>query len=107
MIASHLDGKPISTPKGMIKMRTEKSKRRNPSPKAACLAAIVCLMAIIQTSAADFDARKHGIRIGWANDGAIRNCSFSNIVMHDTVRGIGIILPGIGNITDYGREATP
>ena len=47
-----------------------------------------------------------GIRIGWANDGAIRNCSFSNIVMHDTVRGIGIILPGIGNITDYGREAT-
>ena len=47
-----------------------------------------------------------GIRIGWANDGAIRNCSFSNIVMHDTVRGIGIILPSIGNITDYGREAT-
>ena len=89
-----------------MKMRTETYNRRNPLPKTGWMTAIVCLMAIIQTSAADFDARKHGIRIGWANDGAIRNCSFSNIVMHDTVRGIGIILPGIGNITDYGREAT-
>lgn len=47
-----------------------------------------------------------GIRIGWTNDGVIRNCSFSNIVMHDTVTGINITLPGIGNKLDYGREAT-
>ena len=26
----------------------------------------------------------NGIRLGWVNDGVIRNCSFSNIAMHDT-----------------------
>ena len=48
----------------------------------------------------------NGIRIGWVNDGVIRNCSFSNIVMHDTRTGITIDLPGIPRNPDYGREAT-
>ncbi len=50
-----------------------------------------------------------GIRIGWTNDGVIRDSIFSNIVMHDTTVGIDITLPanmsGPG-WTDYGREAT-
>ena len=45
-----------------MKMRTRKSNRRNPLPKTVWMTAIVCLMAIIQTSAADFDARKHGAK---------------------------------------------
>lgn len=48
----------------------------------------------------------NGIRIGWVNDGVIRNCSFSNIVMDDTRNGIAIELPGLPKHNDYGREAT-
>jgi len=48
-----------------------------------------------------------GIRLGWVNDGVIRNCLFSNIAMHDTSQGISIMLPAVpGNHPDYGREAT-
>ncbi len=53
-----------------------------------------------------------GIRIGWLNDGVIKNCTFSNIVMTDTSVGISIILPYImpdkNNMAsaDIGREAT-
>lgn len=50
-----------------------------------------------------------GIRIGWLNDGTIRNCTFSNIVMTDTNVGIGIRLPGRAvddKWADEGREAT-
>ncbi len=50
-----------------------------------------------------------GIRIGWTNDGVIRDCSFSNIIMHDTSVGIALVLPRKKNApgwTDYGREAT-
>lgn len=50
-----------------------------------------------------------GIRIGWTNDGVIRDCQFSNIAMHDTSVGVSIVLPkprsGPGR-TDWGREAT-
>ena len=62
----------------------------------------------------------NGIRIGWINDGVIRNCVFSNLVITDSNRGIGIILPyrlrQSGNVrivdpknpisTDVGREET-
>jgi len=48
----------------------------------------------------------NGIRLGWVNDGVIRNCSFSNIAMHDTSTGICIMLPDVPNNPDYGREAT-
>ena len=47
-----------------------------------------------------------GIRIGWCNDGTIRNCSFRRIAMRDTTNGIDIVMPGMPNNPDYGREAT-
>lgn len=53
-----------------------------------------------------------GIRIGWLNDGVIKNCTFSNIVMTDTSVGIAMFLPHMDiNKNDYttadrGREAT-
>ena len=53
-----------------------------------------------------------GIRIGWVNDGTIRNCTFSGIVMTDTSVGIDITLPyhpnhgKINSCSDRGREAT-
>ena len=47
----------------------------------------------------------NGIRIGWMGDGVIRNCTFSNIVMTDTVTGIGITLPRFNTENpDHGRE---
>lgn len=49
-----------------------------------------------------------GIRIGWKNDGVIRNCVFSNIVMTDTTTGIDILLPSVvaEYAKDVGREAS-
>ncbi len=49
-----------------------------------------------------------GIRIGWINDGTIRNCEFYNLTMTDTTVGVGIVLPGRGEtrLADEGREAT-
>ncbi|MBQ5602713.1 MAG: hypothetical protein IIU77_07840 [Clostridia bacterium] len=49
----------------------------------------------------------NGIRLGWMGDGVIRNCTFSNIVMTDTVTGIGISFPKFNPETpDHGREDT-
>ena len=49
----------------------------------------------------------NGIRIGWMGDGVIRNCSFSNIVMTDTVTGISLSLPKYNpEVPDHGREDT-
>lgn len=54
----------------------------------------------------------NGIRLGWINDGTIRNATFSNIVMTDTSYGIGISMPALkikeGDFlaADVGREAT-
>ena len=47
-----------------------------------------------------------GIRIGWLNDGVIKNCTFTNLVMTDTVIGISIVLPDFQNFPDRGREDT-
>ena len=53
-----------------------------------------------------------GIRIAWKNDGVIKNCVFSNIVMTDTSTGIAIGLPQfeynpeLPYTADMGREAT-
>lgn len=46
-----------------------------------------------------------GIRLGWVNDGVIRDCVFSNIVMGEATKGICLQM---GNWTknDHGREAT-
>jgi len=62
----------------------------------------------------------NGIRIGWINDGTIRNCVFSNLTITDSRNGISIYLPyrirESGNVrifngkrpisTDVGREET-
>lgn len=53
-----------------------------------------------------------GIRIGWMNDGVIRNCSVSNVIMTDCSTGINLSLPYLKpditspNSSDQGREAT-
>ena len=50
----------------------------------------------------------NAIRLGWVNDGTIRNCLFTNIAIWDSVNGVGIILPGVEdwNKYDFGRERT-
>ena len=50
-----------------------------------------------------------GVRIGWTNDGVIRDCTFSNLVIWDTSNAISCYLPNksiVENTNDYGREAT-
>lgn len=49
-----------------------------------------------------------GIRIGWTNDGIIRNCVFRDLKMRDCTNGISLSLPQQGgwNAYDYGREPT-
>ncbi len=53
-----------------------------------------------------------GIRIGWMNDGVIRNCTVSNCVFTDCSTGINMGLPYLKpdptspNSSDQGREAT-
>lgn len=56
-----------------------------------------------------FRSWSSGVRIGWTNDGIIRNCIFSNIVMHDCSNAISCYLPDkhiVEATHDYGREAT-
>ncbi len=50
-----------------------------------------------------------GIRIAWLNDGVIRNCTFSNLVITDTTIGISMHLPTYydrNKRSDQGREDT-
>ena len=47
------------------------------------------------------------VRIGWINDGVVRNCVFSNLTIRDSVCGIGIFFPSGGDrehLPDQGRE---
>ncbi len=49
------------------------------------------------------------VRIGWMNDGVIRDCTFSNLTVRDSVCGVGLLLPCGGpreKMPDQGREAT-
>lgn len=46
-----------------------------------------------------------GIRLGWVNDGVIRDCVFSNLVMWDCTKGISIQM-GDPPLYDLGREPT-
>ena len=51
----------------------------------------------------------NAIRIGWLNDGVIRNCAFSNLAINETRTGIAIVLPSrpINEpLLDEGREDT-
>lgn len=47
-----------------------------------------------------------GVRIGWVNDGVIRNCLFSNLVMADCTKGISIQMGEPASRYDIGREAS-
>lgn len=50
-----------------------------------------------------------GVRIGWTNDGTIRNCTFSNLVIYDTSNAVSCYLPNkriVAGTNDFGREAT-
>ena len=53
-------------------------------------------------------AYSNAIRLGWCRDGVIRDCTFSNIVIHDSTRGINMWLldKDGGSKTDYGVEKT-
>ena len=44
------------------------------------------------------------IRIGYLNDGVVRNCAFSNLTMRDSQIGIRVELPKWREIPDRGRE---
>lgn len=46
------------------------------------------------------------IRIGWINDGTVRNCTFSNLCVTDSRNGVLITLPwrGPDRVADEGRE---
>lgn len=47
------------------------------------------------------------IRLGWLNDGTIRDCTFTDLTMSDSAAGIGIDLPAFEKgMSDYGDEAT-
>ena len=49
------------------------------------------------------------IRVGWVNDGTIRDCTFSNLTIRDSVCGVGLLFPAGGSreeFADQGREAT-
>lgn len=51
----------------------------------------------------------NAIRIGWLNDGVIRNCVFSNLAINETRTGITVTLPSrpINEpLSDEGREDT-
>lgn len=51
----------------------------------------------------------NAIRIGWLNDGVIRNCTFSNLAINETRTGISITLPSRPidvPLLDEGREDT-
>lgn len=51
----------------------------------------------------------NAIRIGWLNDGVIRNCAFSNLAISETRTGISLTLPSrpINKpLSDEGREDT-
>lgn len=50
--------------------------------------------------------RACGVRVGWRNDGVIRNCVVSNLVITESKTGIAIQLPFPKPNPDYGREAT-
>lgn len=50
-----------------------------------------------------------GVRVGWINDGVIRNCTFSNLNITDSVHGISMGLPGnpdARRMSDQGEEYT-
>lgn len=47
----------------------------------------------------------YGVRLAWTNDGIIRNCIFSNLVITNSYWGVGMQLPK-KPVADFGREDT-
>ena len=45
------------------------------------------------------------VRLGWTNDGLIRQCRFRDLRIRDTSVGVSFLLPKVRG-SDYGREAT-
>ena len=61
----------------------------------------------VTVSNCQLTSRANCIRIGWLNDGVVRDCTFSNLVMTDSACGIGIDLPPFEKgMDDYGVEAS-
>ncbi len=63
----------------------------------------------IAVSNCNITSHSGGIRIGWYNDGVIRNCTFSNLNITDSTCGIDIRLPDTpetGRGSDQGDEHT-
>ena len=55
----------------------------------------------------NFTTHAAGVRLGFVNDGTIRDCVLSNLVMTDTIIGVLVDFPDKALIqSDYGREAT-
>ena len=49
------------------------------------------------------------VRVGWTNDGVMRDCTFSNLKVRDSVCGIAFFFPAGGDrekLSDQGREAS-
>lgn len=46
----------------------------------------------------------YAIRLGWSNDGHIRNCIFSNLTITHSWLGIGMDFPRAGYNNDFGQE---
>lgn len=59
-----------------------------------------------------FHSWSAAIRLAWTNDGVIRDCNLSNIVIYDSSKGVSIDLPEYTDrnpsdaSNDYGREST-
>lgn len=47
------------------------------------------------------------IRIGWTHDYAMRNCTFSNLVIKESTNGIGITMPPVGRADPPRYPDTP
>ena len=63
----------------------------------------------IHLSACRLTSYSAGLRIGWVNDGVIRDVTLEDVVMTDCSVGISLYIPGgvrSEKITDVGREAT-
>ena len=59
----------------------------------------------ISVTNCNLSSRTGAIRLGWINDGVVRNCSFSNLVITDSRNGIFITLPDKKTVVpDEGRE---
>ena len=61
----------------------------------------------VTVSNCQLTSHANAIRIGWLNDGVVRNCVFSNLAVTDSACGIGIDLPPFEKgMDDYGVEAS-